>query len=220
MIFGNLSHLAHLLKFGLNLLTPSEHQMNSNTLTQQLFDQIPAFNQKITALLTHLNLDKFNLKCDHIALRINDLVTAKKLAQQLSTQGQTLSNKMINGRPIIIFKLNQGVNIIEQWVHCIELPYPSDKHYKNEGWEHIELVLDCQAKTIASLTQALLLCQPNLQSVIDGNTDIKVKMSTPQGINEHISNPTIAFKYDDVCIKIHPYSIEEIIKLESPETDY
>lgn len=99
-------------------------------------------------------------------------------------------------------------------IDCVELPYPGNKQYPIEGWEHIELILGCTATTCDELKQQLLDMAPQLAPVLAGQSEIKVKMSSPQGEHERLANPTIAFKKDDICIKIHPHGIKAVIESE------
>ena len=183
----------------------------SNLTIHHLMDQLASFEDKVEKLMIKLSINEFNLKCDHIALRVNDLQTAVELHQNFELIGQVISDKIINGRPIIIIKLNEPLFILNQKVDYIELPYPSSRTYPIEGWEHIELILPCDATTSAQLKSALLKFQPKLLSVFNAETDIKIKMSSPSGDNESVANPTIAFKHNHICVKIHPHSIEKIV---------
>ncbi|MCE0494567.1 VOC family protein [Vibrio salinus] len=61
---------------------------------------------------------------DHIALRVNDEVTARQLEAQWYSLGTVLSNADINGRPIFIFKLRQTIKASLWQVRCVEFPYP------------------------------------------------------------------------------------------------
>ncbi len=177
----------------------------------------PAFSSRINAFVTELGLDKLKLDCDHTALRVNQLSTAEALAEEFSQHGEIISNNMINGRPILIIKLNTPLQLESGATDCVELPFPSDKHYPQEGWEHIELVLPSSAQTCEQLSQALIAAVPNLADVITGKTAIKVKLSSPQGDNERLANPTIAFKHQGLCVKVHPHSIEAIIASEQEQ---
>ncbi|MBV7316601.1 VOC family protein [Shewanella sp. NIFS-20-20] len=181
---------------------------------EQLMRHWPAFSHAIQAFSHELGLATLDLHCDHAALRVNDFDNACALHLAFAHQGEIISNNVINGRPIIIIKLDQGLAFNQGTIDCIELPYPGDKHYPNEGWEHIELVLPCQATTIEALTAALLQQQPQLASVLAGDTDIEVKLSSPKGEHERLANPTIAFKRNGLCIKVHPHSIEAVIHSE------
>lgn len=43
---------------------------------------------------------------------------------------------------------------------------------------------------------------------------VKVKQSCPSGDAERIANYTVAFKYQGVCIKLHPHSLKAVIESE------
>ncbi len=181
---------------------------------QILIDTWPIFCDKITIFLQELGLDKLNLTCDHVALRVNSIKAAKVLITYLEGQGKVISNNIINGRPILIFELNVPLIMGKMKIDCLELPYPGIKQYPSEGWEHIELVLAGRATTCDELKQQLLKIAPQIMPVLSGQSEVKVKMSSPQGEHERLANPTIAFKKGDICIKIHSQSIKAIIKSE------
>ncbi|WP_192022906.1 VOC family protein [Shewanella sp. WPAGA9] len=180
----------------------------------QLQQSWPEFNQRITHFLHQLGLADLSLKCDHCALRVNSKEKAELLVDAFEQAGQVISNNMINGRPILIIKLHTPMQLNGASVPCVELPFPSDKVYPQEGWEHIELVLPTTATTCEALISDLSRKVPSITDIIEGKTDIKVKLSSPQGDNERLANPTIAFKKDGICIKVHPHSIETIIASE------
>lgn len=181
---------------------------------QHLQQTWPDFSQRITAFMHNLGLDSLSLQSDHAALRVNDNHTAQLLADEFSQHGQVISNNIINGRPILIIKLIEPLVISTMKIQCVELPFPSDKTYPVEGWEHIELVFPSLAKTCDELVAELIEKAPQLADVIAGNSDIKVKQSSPKGDNERLANPTIAFKANGICVKVHPHDIETIIASE------
>lgn len=196
-------------------MTNSMTNSMTNTLTTQaLIDSWTIFCTQITAFLDELGLLDQQLECDHVALRVNSKDAAERLSNHFDEQGKVISNNIINGRPILIFELNQPLQLSTLNIPCIELPYPSDKKYPVEGWEHIELVLPCTAQNCEDLEVALLALVPTLQPVLTGKTDIKVKRSSPQGEHERLANPTIAFKKGNICIKVHPHGIKAVIASE------
>jgi hypothetical protein len=131
-----------------------------------------------------------------------------------------ISDNLINGRTILIFELDEPLTLGQFSIPCIELPYPSDKIYPQEGWEHIELVIASNAPDCDALSQDLLALCPPLSPLLStepnqaANAAIQVKMSSPKGDKERLANPTIAFKRGDVCIKVHPHSIKAVIASE------
>ncbi|MPY26572.1 VOC family protein [Shewanella psychropiezotolerans] len=187
----------------------------TNAISEQvLIDTWPIFCDRITTFLQELGLKQLKLACDHTALRVNTVEAAEALSVYFQRQGKVISNNIINGRPILIFELNTPLIMGQMKIDCVELPYPGNKQYPIEGWEHIELVLACTATTCDELKQQLLDMAPQLAPVLSGQSAIKVKMSSPQGEHERLANPTIAFKKDDICIKIHPHGIKAVIESE------
>jgi predicted metalloenzyme YecM len=154
---------------------------------------------------------------------VNNSQTAQLLADEFSQYGDIISNNMINGRPILIIKLVEPLVMGTMNIQCVELPFPSDKAYPVEGWEHIELVFPSQAKTSEAFVAELMEHAPQLAKIIvadSANTgksehNIKVKLSSPKGDNERLANPTIAFKANGICVKVHPHDIQTILASES-----
>lgn len=181
-----------------------------------LYDSLCDFSFRIDGLLGLLGLNLNDYQADHIALRVNDPSLAFGLHQQWLTQGDELSLNTINGRPIAVIKLEKAL-LCGHWnIFCVELPYPSEKHYANEGWEHVEWVIPSRAKTPEAFLDDVLRHFPLLK--MRWNTletmGIKVKLSSPKGEGERIANPSIAFKHKGVCVKLHPVSLEAVIDSE------
>lgn len=180
----------------------------------------PEFEAKILAFLDQLGLADKALHCDHVALRVNSIAAADALKQAFSARGRIISDNQINGRTILIIELDKHLTLGCFSIDCVELPYPGDTLYPQEGWEHIELVLPSNAKDCDGLSQELAQLSPSLAPLLQGQTallselPIKVKFSSPKGDKERLANPTIAFKQADICIKIHPHSIKAVIASE------
>ncbi|GGB73320.1 VOC family protein [Shewanella inventionis] len=185
---------------------------------QQLQHTWADFSLQINAFIEQLGLDHLCLQADHAALRVNHHQTAQLLADEFSQHGDIISNNMINGRPILIIKLTKPLIMGKMQIDCVELPFPSDKTYPVEGWEHIELVFPSQAQTCEALVAELIEQVPQLASIIDnahaGIGEINIKLSSPKGDNERLANPTIAFKTKGICVKVHPHDIQTIIASE------
>ncbi|WP_028767283.1 VOC family protein [Shewanella fidelis] len=182
---------------------------------QDLISSWSTFSNNIQAFSQQLGLDTLELECDHTALRVNSNQSADQLRQAFAKVGNIISDNMINGRPILIIELDTPLMMGSTAIECVELPYPGEKTYPQEGWEHIELVLDCGATDCDTLAQALLEKAPQLAPVLAGDTDVKVKMSSPKGDKERLANPTIAFKKNGLCIKIHSHGIKAVIASEA-----
>ncbi|MCS6123198.1 VOC family protein [Shewanella baltica] len=211
--------------------TPQSTSISYEQLTQSW----PAFEAQILALLETLGLADKALVCDHVALRVNSIASADALRDAFSHVGKIISDNIINGRTILIIELDTPLTLGQFSIACVELPYPSDKVYPQEGWEHIELVIDSKAKDCDTLSRDLLALCPKLSALLPSEqasepvpssslglnsqgiaslAEIKIKMSSPKGDKERLANPTIAFKRDDVCIKVHPHGIKTVIASE------
>ncbi|MGL6122022.1 MAG: VOC family protein [Shewanella sp.] len=207
-------------------------EQQTSLIYQQLTQSWAGFESQILAFLDSLDLADKALNCDHVALRVNSIASADALRDAFSRQGTIISNNMINGRTILIIELDTPLTLGQLSIACVELPYPSDTVYPQEGWEHIELVIDSKAKDCKTLTNDLLALCPRLSPLLQPDTaalnttlklttsdlaalaGIKVKMSSPKGDKERLANPTIAFKRADVCIKVHPHGIKAVIASE------
>ncbi|MEH0873267.1 VOC family protein [Pectobacterium cacticida] len=153
-----------------------------------------------------LNLNEFH--ADHISLRCHQNTTAELWQAALLQSGALLSENQINGRPIRLFIMDDAISIGPWEITCVELPWPGEKYYPHEGWEHVELVLPGEAQT---------LCQRALAYLSDEalrTPGIKIACRSPHGEKEQLPNPTLAVTNGKVTIKFHPYDIREVVASE------
>lgn len=173
-----------------------------------LHADLPRFEHALTGLAARLGLDIAPLDADHISLRCHQNTTAERWRRGLEQCGELLSENIINGRPICLFRLREPVAVAHWRFTVVELPWPGEKRYPHEGWEHIEIVLPGEPDTLNARAVALLsdegLSQPG----------ISVKTSSPRGEKERLPNATLAVSDGVVTIKFHPWSIEAIVASE------
>jgi uncharacterized protein len=184
---------------------------------QFMLVKLSDFEQKIITLCQMIGLDARLLELDHIAMRINQIQQAQLAEVAWNTVGEILSKAMINGRPIVVIELDEAINVGCWKTRCVELPYPAEnKVYAKQGWEHVEFVVPCHATSVEDFLDVVRQRFPVLDAVWDSLVDlgVKVKMSSPQAEHERLPNPTIAFKWDNVCIKLHPHSLKAVIASE------
>ncbi|MUL01397.1 VOC family protein [Aliivibrio fischeri] len=183
---------------------------------QQLINALPSFMEKIQVLLDVLEIDLTQYQADHIALRINDRDVVEVAHQAWLQQAEEWSNNEINGRPIIALGFNQALTINGWSIECLELPYPGDKSYPQQGWEHVEWVIPCDVDSQEAFLEYVFKTFPSLKDKWDNlaSLGVKVKQSCPSGDAERIANYTVAFKYQGVCIKLHPHSLKAVIESE------
>ena len=166
------------------------------------------FEESLQSFAQRLGLRLTDLEVDHIAVRCHQDTTAMRWQQGLQQIGTQFSAAMINGRQICLFKLHDPLIVAGRQIDVVELPWPGEKRYRHEGWEHIEVVLRGDHQTLGVRAMALLsdeaLTQPG----------ISFKTSSPQGENERLPNPTLAVTDGQTTIKFHPWRLEEIVASE------
>ncbi|HAS6143527.1 TPA: VOC family protein [Vibrio vulnificus] len=185
--------------------------------TQQMLEDLPGFMQKIESLADLLQLDLSFAQADHIALRVNENQTAQLSQQMWSEQGKVISQANINGRPIIVIEFDVPLASRGWKIECLELPYPAEgKAYPQEGWEHVEFVVPSHAQTAEDYLADLKHTYPAFGAQFSKLEElgVKVKLSSPKGEGERLNNPTVAFKYQGICIKLHPHSLKRIVESE------
>ncbi|MGY6029044.1 VOC family protein [Phytobacter sp. AG2a] len=169
---------------------------------------LPRFIDDFTQLSARLGLDITSLDADHISLRCHQNATAERWRRGFEQCGELLSETVINGRPICLFKLHDPVCVGHWRFQVVELPWPGEKRYPHEGWEHIEIVLPGEPETLNARALALLSDEGLSQA------GIFVKTSSPKGERERLPNPTLAVTDGKVTVKFHPWSIEAIVASE------
>ncbi len=105
------------------------------------FTDFEGFEQKIHTLAQRLDLNLSEYEIDHLSLRVNTEQAVQAWLALLLKQGSVLSDNVVNGRVIYLIQLNEPICFAGQWVDVVELPLPKDKHYPQETWEHIEMVV-------------------------------------------------------------------------------
>lgn len=184
---------------------------------EQMLERTDGFSRQIAQLAAEIGLDLNNCQADHIALRINQQNLAESAHQQWLAYGDVISQAEINGRPIIVIEFFSPIRVGSWEVECLELPYPAKgKLYPQPGWEHIEFVISSEATTAEAYLDDLRSRFPELDSRWSRleTEGISTKLSSPKGEHERLANPTVAFKRDGVCIKLHPHSLKDVVQSE------
>ncbi|MFA9500688.1 VOC family protein [Mannheimia sp. E30BD] len=180
------------------------------------FGDLSQFEQKIQQIAEIVGVDLSLYEIDHLAVRMNTTETAEKWKSTLLEGACLLKESEVNGRPIGLFTLQQAVKFCGQFVKIVELPFPKNKVYPQEGWEHIEIIFPILEGETAEQWTARALSHFNLSE----NPDIKLKISQPKVVGERLPNPSIAITLKSVtfcnpyCLKLHPYDINSIIMSE------
>lgn len=177
------------------------------------FGDLFQFGEKIEQLAATAGINLADFCIDHLALRVNQMETAQQWRSLLLQHGTMLKESNVNGRPIALITLNQPVDFLGRKVSLIELPFPKGKIYPQEGWEHIELVYPMQPAE--SVEQWIARTQADFG--LAHNRALALKISQTKVEGERLPNPSIAVSCavqaeHNVCIKIHPYPLDEVVR--------
>lgn len=181
---------------------------NNLEALSDLENDLPRFEKLLVNLAEKLGLVLQNLEADHISVRCHQIATAERWKQGFMQAGRLFSEKMINGRPICLFELDAPLSVGPWQINVVELPWPGNKLYRHEGWEHVEIVLRGDPETLGARAMALLSDSGLLEP------GISFKTSAPQGESERLPNPTLAVTDGQITIKFHPWSLREIVDSE------
>ncbi|WP_261902970.1 VOC family protein [Vibrio fortis] len=184
---------------------------------QQMMERLDDFMGKIEEFGNKLGLDLSFAQADHIAIRVNDTALAKAAHEAWASYGETISQAMINGRPIVVIAFDEPLKSRGWSIECLELPYPAEgKVYPIQDWEHVEFVIPSHAQTadeyLADLKDTYPQFAANFETLAEQG--VKIKLSSPKGEGERLNNPTVAFKHQGICIKLHPHSLKKIVESE------
>ncbi len=173
-----------------------------------IIDDLPRFDRALMNLATRLDLNLVQLNADHIALRCHQVTTAERWKRGLSQMGELFSENMINGRPVCLFSLQQPLTVGPWSIDVIELPWPGERHYRHEGWEHVEIVLRGEPDTLGKRAMALFSDHALQQK------GIVFKSRTPKGENKGLPNLTLAVSDGEITLKFHCWTLKEIVASE------
>lgn len=172
------------------------------------------FEQYINQLAQVMGLSLKEYEIDHIAVRVNQCKEAEEWLTVLLKYGTILSDNIVNGRVIYLIRLLEPLILANQQINIIELPFPKDKNYPQNSWEHIEVVLPfLENERVSEWVE-------RVENLFLWNkfSDLAVKVSEPKVEGEQLPNPSIAVSFRDktinnTCIKVHPYHITKIIEV-------
>lgn len=149
------------------------------------------FLNRLFAELSSRGLDASDWPLDHVCYRVETEERYGYLKEQLLGLGKLISDKVIGGRPISVFLLEEPYGYQGRRIDCLELPAPKPSKSYREGYEHAEFVL-------AEALEDFMSRHPQL------GFDIK-------GLQKAI-NPDLRLNFGDINVKFHRQSLEYVIK--------
>lgn len=133
-------------------------------------------------------------KVDHICYRVGSLESYEFWKAKLSPFSKVLSEAMVNGRPITTLQLNEPIAVSESLaINLLELPAPKSSTHYNEGFEHIECVIQESLKEFQGRFSAIDFKTNNIDAIL---------------------NADISCRFGDGVVKFHNQCLSEIIQFE------
>ena len=179
--------------------------------------QLESFSNRVVDALSELRIyDAIHgLELDHVGMRVADVELIETLKAELAEAGECISAVNVNGREIDIFQMHEKFYIGNWAVRGVELPYPKEDHRYEDGWEHVEFVLE-EAEdengemTMGSVKTAFFAKFPNLTEGVL-RRDYEYKESEPEAERDQMPNPTISIRVGGVVLKFHGNSIQDVV---------
>ncbi len=186
--------------------------MDTNINWTSLQATTPSFTDKLNSALEELGIRDIckDLPIDHICVRLKDTAAVASLKTELEAVGRIISAVQVNGREISIIQLTEPLGLGD-WRTCgIELPYPKPNHNHEDGWEHVEFVLNVGENTIAGVRQAFTETFPRLD-IEKLKVEYSYSEDEPHAEGDQLPNPTVGLKVNGVGIKFHALPIQKVV---------
>jgi len=109
----------------------TERNLESKPVTwESLQAQLVSFSHRLTSAYDILGVrDRLQeLDIDHVCIRLDTKAKVENLLIEISDRGEIISETVVNGRTIYIFKLSTPIEIAGKSVSCLEIPEPKAGH--------------------------------------------------------------------------------------------
>ena len=130
---------------------------------------------------------------DHVCYRTKSIEHYNETKSVFASQGKLLIESLVGGRPIATYKLSKPIIVSNFIIDLVEVPAPKPGREIDEGYEHLEVVIDCDFSD-------LMKRHPE----INWNT---------RALNKEL-NPELEANFSDFNVKFHHHSLEQIINIE------
>ncbi|MBT6315169.1 MAG: hypothetical protein HOJ21_18365 [Alphaproteobacteria bacterium] len=196
----------------ISLIYPRQPTAEPDPMWSLLRTEIDRFSDKLNAALAQLDiLDQCkDLKIDHICVRLKHNADVDRLKEQLLEAGRLISTADVNGREISIVQLHSPLMVGAWEVSGVEVPYPKPGHAYEDGWEHVEFVLNGAANTMDGIRQAFIERFPNL-TIDELQEACGYSEDAPLADKDQMPNPTLGIRVNGVGLKFHAHPIQVIV---------
>lgn len=133
---------------------------------------------------------------DHLCFRTSTNELYQSACKSMSQIGKCLSETSVNGRMISCFKIAKGFKFRGRIIDLIEVPAPKAGKHTLDGFEHIEVVVDCSFLALESTF----------------SPELKTCIRRP-GLQKRF-NPELEISLGDISVKFHHQSLSHVIECE------
>lgn len=167
------------------------------------FEELNGQAQKfLEKLYSQLSENKIQIKehwmIDHLCYRVDSQTYYKEQKVHFSQLGELLIESEVNGRLIATYKLHRPIEFSGRKIFLIELPAPKKGKITQNGFEHIEVVVDIPFDEIMANHPHCKFDQSGLS----------------KSFNQELEIPL-----HGCAIKFHHLSLEDVIKIELSAQD-
>lgn len=160
---------------------------------EPLLNHHNTFLEQVFLSLEGVGISVDNFELDHLCYRVNRLDRYFYLLGLLQNTHILLSESEINGRPIAIFLLKHPIVYQSRKIRLLELPAPKNGSSYEEGYEHVEFVIDQDLKNFTSDYP-------------------RVKFDT-KGLNKPL-NRDVRVSFGAISVKFHELPLRKVIEME------
>ncbi|MGZ0190317.1 MAG: VOC family protein [Alphaproteobacteria bacterium] len=180
-----------------------------------LRSQLSGFSDKLNVALEMLGIFGAcrDLQIDHICVRLKLSSDVDWLKSEIADAGQVISSVNVNGREITLLQLHQPLTVGEWEISGVELPYPKPRHPYEDGWEHVEFVLNGAENTLNGVRSAFMQKFPTLNAD-KLRTDYGYSEDVPHADGDQMPNPTLGLSVNGIGLKFHAKPIQVIVGYE------
>jgi predicted metalloenzyme YecM len=157
-----------------------------------ILDHYIIFIEEVLKKIHEFEIDVFSLEMDHIGYQASSDEDYDRLREEFDKLGERVSEEIVGGRRVGIYKLNNPLQYQQYTIPAIELVAPKEKQICPSALEHVEFVI-----------------QESFESFIKRYSNISWDVSA---INQK-DFPMVKLKLDTyIQVKFHLLPVLEILK--------
>lgn len=151
------------------------------------------------------------LSIDHACVRLKNSTDVQSVKESIAAGSEEIISAVnVNGREIVMVQLTEPLPLGHWQTAGVELPFPKPNHNYEDGWEHVEFVLEGAENTLDGVREAFFKTFPQV-SREQLEADYQYSEDEPQADDDQMPNPTIGIKVNGVGLKFHANPIQQVV---------